>query len=435
MTTPDAIVVGAGFAGLSAATALAEAGARVLVLEARPGLGGRAAAFRDPETGEKVDNGPHLLVGAYTETRRFLARIGAGDRVRWQSSLSVRMIDRQGRDTTLVLPAVPSPLHLLGGVLAWDALGWRERWSLVRLGRRVADDGRAEETVRAWLARHGQAPRLVELFWEPLALAVLNQSIDDVAARHFLAVIGRMFGSEAGAAALGLPAVPLDDLYAEPARRWLTARGSEVRTGARVRLALAGDRVAGVRVDGAAIAAPVVVSAVPWHALAGLFDQPPPALAETLRHAGALGSSPIVTVHLWFDRGVVDEPLVGLPGRRFQWVFTRDAIGGDAASHVSLISSGARALVSHPNGALVAAARAELVEALPAARSATLMRAVPVRERQSTFSLAPGAPPRPPTLTPVAGLLLAGDWTDTGLPATIESAVVSGHRAAQKAAR
>jgi squalene-associated FAD-dependent desaturase len=428
--TPDAVVIGAGFAGLSAATALADQGARVLVLEARPGLGGRATSFRDPETDEKVDNGPHILVGAYQETRRFLARIGAGDRVRWQASLSVRMIDRRGDDTTLALPALPSPLHLVGGVLAWDALGWRERFSLVGLGRRLGGDGRPDETVRTWLERHGQAPRLVELFWEPLALAATNQSIDEVAAPHFLAVIGRMLGADPGAAALGLPAVPLDDLYAEPAREWLGARGGEVQTNTRATVTLERDRVCGVRAHGESIAAPIVVSAVPWHALAGLFEAPPTALADILDHAAALGSSPIVTVHLWFDRAVMDEPLVGLPGRRFQWVFNRRAIVGDGGTHVSLISSGAKALVSHANEELVAAALSELGEALPAARAAGLVRAVAVRERQSTFSLAPGAPPRPQTVTPVKGLLLAGDWTDTGLPATIESAVVSGHRAA-----
>lgn len=195
----DVAVIGAGFAGLSAATALAEAGAQVLVLEARPGLGGRASAFRDPHTGESVDNGQHILMGCYEETLRFFTRIGASSLVRWQSSLAVSVIDRRGHQSTLRLPSAPSPLHLVGGVLAWDALTWSERISVFWIGDalRMKNGGaRREETVRQWLARYGQAPRLCELLWEPLALAALNQSIDHAAAAHFAGVLQKMFGPD-----------------------------------------------------------------------------------------------------------------------------------------------------------------------------------------------------------------------------------------------
>ena len=148
------------------------------------------------------------------------------------------------------------------------------------------------------------------------------------------------------------------------------------------------------------------------------------------RDATTLASLPIVTVNLWCDRVVMDEPLIGLPGRNFQWVFDRRAIVGGGVSHLSLISSGAETIVSMTNDALTDMAWQELRDALPAARTATLRKAVVVREKRSTFSLAPEAPPRPGTRTPIDGLLLAGDWIETGLPATIESAVISGHRAA-----
>jgi squalene-associated FAD-dependent desaturase len=432
----DVAVIGAGFAGLSAATALAEAGAQVIVLEARPGLGGRASAFRDPQTGEPVDNGQHILIGCYQETLRFLARIGASSRVRWQSSLAVSMIDRRGHESTLRLPSAPSPLHLVGGVFAWDALTWRERSSVLWIGAALrAADGRARrsETVREWLARHGQAPRLCELLWEPLALAALNQSIDHAAARHFVCVLQRMFGPDPAAASILLPAVPLDDLYAHPARDWLAARGCEVRVNAPAHVRLSGDRVAGVRVRDEHIDARVVISAVPWFAFPSLFDEPPRSLAETIHHAATLDSSAIVTVNLWFDRPIVDRPLIGLPGRAFQWVFDKGAIVGNGVSHLSLVSSGASALAVESNDALIQRALNELRDAVPAARTATLGRASAVREKRATFSLAPNAPPRPHTKTAVEGFLLAGDWVDTGLPATIESAVVSGHEAARAA--
>jgi hydroxysqualene dehydroxylase len=145
--------------------------------------------------------------------------------------------------------------------------------------------------------------------------------------------------------------------------------------------------------------------------------------------------SPIVTVNLWFDRPVMTGPLVGLPGRVFQWVFDKGEVFGGGATHLSLVSSGADSIAAMSNADIVATALAELGDALPATRRAVLRRATAVRERLATFSLAMGEPPRPATRTPLPGLLLAGDWIETGLPATIESAVVSGHRAAIEAGK
>ncbi len=432
----DAIVIGGGCAGFATATALAESGARVLVLEARPGLGGRASAFTDPITGERVDNGQHILMGCYVETLAFLDRIGAADRVRWQSGLKVSMIDRRGHHSVLALPALPSPLHFLAGILAWDALSWGERLSVLRIGSRIspAKAGRSTapigKSVRTWLEENGQAPRLCELFWEPLALAALNQSIDQAEASHFIRVLERVFGPDPAAAALVLPAVPLDELYAEPARAWLVDRGGDVRVNTPAKLVIDGRRIRGVRVRDEVIEAPLVISTVPWHSFHALFDQIPAGLEETVANATALASLPIVTVNLWFDAAVMHEPLVGLPGRHFQWIFDRRAIIGGDASHLSLISSGAEAIVAQTNDQLTAIALGEVRDALPAARSAQLWKSLAVREKRSTFSLAPDAPPRPGTRTAVEGLLLAGDWIDTGLPATIESAVMSGHQAA-----
>lgn len=443
MSDFDAIIIGGGCAGFSAATVLAERGARVLVLEARPGLGGRATAFTDPETGERVDNGQHILMGCYTETLALLDRIGAADRVRWQTGLKVPMVDRDGAESVLSLPSLPSPLNFLAGVLAWDALTWSERLSVLRIGAAIGNgssaaapaalrrDRSASISVRTWLEQNGQAPRLCELLWEPLALAALNQSIDQAEASHFIKVLRLMLGSNPAAAALVLPAVPLDEMYAEPSRQWLVARGSEVRVHSPAKVVVDGDRVTGVRVRDQEIDAPIVISTVPWHALSGLFDAVPASLQQIAANASALGSLPIVTVNLWFDRAVMREPLLGLPGRNFQWVFDRRALVGSDASHLSLISSGAETIVAATNDALTAMALGEVRDAIPAARSAVLKKSVAVREKRSTFSLAADAPPRPGTITPINGFLLAGDWIETGLPATIESAVLSGRWAAE----
>jgi zeta-carotene desaturase len=443
--TPDAIVIGAGFAGLSAATALCERGLRVLVLEARPTLGGRATAFTDPATGERVDNGQHVLFGCYDETFLFLRRIGAESLVSVQPQLTVETIDRDGRRSRLKCPVLPSPFHLIAGLMTWDAIGWRDRLAVMRVGRAIMENatGRAgsakrtrreeeTQTVRDWLLRRGQTPRLIEVLWEPLAVAALNQSIDDAAATTFVAVLGRMFGSDPRSASLALPLKPLDELYALPARQFVERMGGSVETNAIARIHIGNDSIV-VSVANRPQAAPVVVCSVPWYALVDVFPDRPFALASILDAAAGTQASPIVTVNLWFDRIVTEGMLVGLPGRTWQWVFDKRMVFGEQASHLSLVSSGAASIVARGNEELIQSAVDEVRAALPAARSAVLTRGVVVRERRATFSVAPGQPQRPGVRTGIPGLFLAGDWIDSGLPATIESAVWSGHRAAEAA--
>jgi len=439
MAAPDVIVVGAGFAGLSAAVRLARRGARVLVVEERRRLGGRASAFVDPETGEVVDNGQHALFGCYHETFAFLRDIGAEGDVRLEERLDLEIVDRRGQRSRLISASLPPPLHLVGGLLRWPALGWSDKRAALRAGlalRRLAGSerdrsGGGQQTVNEWLRAHGQTPRLSEVLWEPLAVAALNQSPDVAAAGPFVEVLARMFNGSRRDAAIGLPMKPLDQLYAEPARRSLEDAGHQVRVGAPARLLVDKARAVGVEIEGERIIAGRVVSSVPWFAFPA-FAASIPALADLSASAGAMRASPIVTVNLWLDRAVTDAPFVGLPGRTFQWVFDKGRLFGEAWSHLSLTASGAEDIVGWTNDALIAHARRELAEALPAAASAIVRRSTAVRERRATFSLAPGEPPRPGVDTPVQGLFLAGDWTDTGLPATIEGAVVSGHRAAEQ---
>jgi squalene-associated FAD-dependent desaturase len=445
VTRWDVAVIGAGFAGLSAAVRLAGEGARVLVLEARSRLGGRATAFADRETGEVVDNGQHVLLGCYRETFAFLEAIGAGGHVRVQPSLAVTMVDRRGRRSRLECPALPAPFHLIAGVLDWEGLPWRDRLSILamreplalarrelRAGarRRAASPG---ETVENWLIRNRQTAPLREMLWDPLALAALNQRPSEAAAPPFVRVLAEMFGRDPRAASIALPLRPLHEMYAEPARAFIERRGGEVRTGARAVVHLDDAARFTVAAGDVHCAAAVVICAVPWHRLSAVFGSPPPALAGIVDRASRMTSSPIVTVNLWFDRPLFDEPFVGLPGRAMQWAFDKRTVFGGSSSYLSLVASGAADMLGAANEALAAMAHQELIEALPEARRARLLRSSVVREPHATFSLAPGQPERPDTLTGVPGLFLAGDWIATGLPATIESAVRAGHRAAEAA--
>jgi len=292
------------------------------------------------------------------------------------------------------------------------------------------------ETVDAWLTRHGQSARVRELLWDPLALAALNQPPHVAAASYFARVLGEMFGPNPSDASINVPTRPLAAMYADPARAFLDARGGQVCTGADATIVIAGNRAA-VRATRAGGVTQewhptAVIAAVPWFALPSAFAGDVSALSSTLAAARATAPSPIVSVHLWFDRRILGETFVGLPRRRLQWAFEQpDAPCEGIAARVSMLSSGAADMLVMTNPVLIALAHEELREAIPACRTATLVHASVIREPRATFSLAPGQPPRPETRTPVPGLYLAGDWIATGLPATIESAVRSGHMAAE----
>jgi squalene-associated FAD-dependent desaturase len=434
------VVIGGGFAGLSAAVALAERGTRVTVLEARPRLGGRASSFRDAETGAVVDNGQHAMMGCYRRTLAFLDRIGAGGKVHRQANLHVDLVHPQLGAGAIACPAWPSPLHLAGGLLRYRLLSRAERLRALRAGmtliamRRRRDPALAAATVDEMLVRLGQSAQARSRFWNPVVLATLNEAPERAAAASLVEVLARAFFRSRADSQFVLPRVGLGDLYTDDARRFVERHGGRVWTHAQAAaLDIAQDAVRGVTLrDGRRLDADGCVAAVPPQALA-------PLLPTALRNAAPLASidrletSPIVSTHLWFDRPVLRGDFVGLLGTTTQWAFNRSRLLGESGDGqcVSAVISAGRDVVGWEADRVTRTVVADIRALVPGAAAARLQHAVVVKEKQATVSPTPEAERlRPPVHTRLAGFVLAGDWIATGLPPTIESAVESGERAA-----
>lgn len=433
MTPRHVAVVGGGFAGLAAGVRLARSGARVTLVERRPFLGGRAYSFADPATGDVIDNGPHAFMGAYTETLGFLAEIGTADRLWMQPRLHVALAE-PGRGMGFVAaPRVPGPFQAPAALLGYGLLAPADRLRLLAGAVRLVarrPKRLAGETVTRALAAVGQPPVVCARFWDPLAIATLNEVPGAAAAAPFVAVLRRAFFAGARAARFALARVPLSELYTTDARRVIERASGAVRTGVAVATldVGAGGVEALVLRDGTRLEADAFVLAVPAPALLRVL---PPALRDVapFRALAGVATSPIVSVHLWLDRPAGwGGRFLGLLGGHAHWLFAC------APARLASVSSGARFWDDASDEAIVAEVVTEACAVLPALGGARVVRSLVVRERHATLSLTPAADAVRPTVdTPLGNLFLAGDWVQTGLPATIESAVASGRRAALRA--
>jgi zeta-carotene desaturase len=440
------VVVGAGFAGFAAAVDLQERRHQVTLLERRGVLGGRATSFRDAVSGEDVDNGTHLLVGAYWATLDLVRRAGAEDLLLFQDDLHIDYVDDRGR-SSLDCPPLPAPLHLLAGLLTLR-LPWSVRWQAVRLWRAMRF-GRPPVglTLAEFFRRTGQGREARRLLWDPLATAIVNEVPERASAILFYNVYREAFLARREGSRLVFLRRGYAELH-ERIARYFQHRGGVLRRRALAEgVAIEGGRVTGVHfaqraetrdeirqakepVPGFAEADAVVV-AVPWHAVPALLPEPLRAQPPFAALAG-LGASPIVSVEMWLDKVVVDRAIVGLRDSELEWVFDKGLIYGrnGPPQHLAFIVSAARRSAERPNQELAASAEAVLRRYFPAMAGATVTRSLVVREAEATFASDPAAEARRPgPVTPVRGLYLAGDWTATGLPATIEGAVRSGYAA------
>ncbi len=438
----EILIIGGGLAGLAAGVVLTEAGRRVRLIEQKPYLGGRARSFRDNATGSIVDNGQHLFMGCYHYTLKFFETIGTSQTVTFGPQLHVPFLDTATKFTELRCPALPSPWHLLSGVFLSNSFSFGEKLDVLRMGRalRAAKGaaGKADDldhfTVEEWLASLGQRESLRRNFWDLICIGAMNEDPKIASARLFNRVLRLALFNSPLDSRLGIPNIGLSDCYTGAAEHAITDRGGSVELRRDVRaLLVANGECRGVRLaDGTAIEAQTVLSTVPWHVLPGLLPADTFSPGTFFSRILNLRQAPIISLYLWFDRPVTHLEFVGLRGTTIQWLFNKGKILGTDENYLSLVLSGAHDHVTRSKEELREVALQELGSLLPGMAGARLTHSLVIKERFATFSPCVGVDAfRPPAVTPVRGLYLAGDWTDTGLPATIEGAVRSGYTAAE----
>jgi squalene-associated FAD-dependent desaturase len=443
------IVIGGGLAGLSAGVALAEAGWRVRLFEQRPFLGGRATSYVLPD-GEHVDNCQHVTLGCCTNLEDFYRRVGSSGKIKFFDRLLFQ--DPQGRTGIIKAGLLPAPLHMTGSFLAFAPLTMADKRSiagaLLDILRGKGHTSDLDEpggiSMMEWLRRRKQTPGAIERFWRVVLVSALDEELDRTDARFGVDVFWKGFLSNRTGYRMGVPVVPLAELY-DGCKAEIERRGGEVNLRMPVRAIHFRDgAVTSVEFDcGRQKSAEAYVFAVPHETLAELLPAEIKQAEPSLAHLENIRVSPITGVHFWFDREVMREPFVTLLETTTQWIFNKTALygaknggGNERGQYLQLVISASYELLQKPRQEIVELCLAEVRRALPAAREANLVKATVIKEAAATFSPQPGVDRwRPIQQTSIRGMFLAGDWTATGWPATMEGAVRSGYLAAEAVLR
>jgi zeta-carotene desaturase len=427
---PRVIIVGGGLAGMAAAVALDSAGVAVTLLEARRALGGRAGSFEDPQTGVELDNCQHVLLGCCTNLLDFYHRIGVSHLIRWERT--VHFVDAAGRRHDLRgSKRLPAPLHLAASMLRFGLLTHAERFAFTRamvammaMGR-AGRDNLASTSFGQWLDQHRQPASLIRKLYDPILISALNEESRRASAAYAIQVFQESLLANASGYLIGLPNCPLSQLYASlPVR--------DVRLGTRVAgLRIADGIVTGVELTtGESLEADAVCLATNRHTLRRWVGDEWAAKDPRFAHLEQIEDVPILGVHLWYDRPILADSHAALIDGPLQWLFRKDAAG----TAVHGVISAARAWAGRPKEESLAAFTQQIAKTFPTARNAQLLRGVVVVEKRATFSPAPGIDRLRPHQAPLPGglgnLYLAGDYTQTRWPATMEGAVRSGYQAA-----
>jgi squalene-associated FAD-dependent desaturase len=445
MSSKNVIVIGGGLAGLAAGVALADAGCRVRLFELRPYLGGRATSYALPN-GEHVDNCQHVTLGCCTNLEDFYRRVGSASKIRFFDRLF--FLDPQERTGVMQSGFLPAPLHMTGSFLTFAPLSWKDKISIARaLAAILFAGGRPKDAYAGepvsmldWLQRHKQTPRAIERFWRVVLVSALDEELDRTDARFGIDVFWKAFLKNSQGYRLGVPRVPLAELY-DGCRAAIEKKGGEVIFRAPARgLRLEEGAPPAVQFDGGREeSADAVVLAVPQDKLHELAPAELRARNPSLDELGKFKVSPITGVHFWFDREVTNEPFITLLDTQTQWIFNKTALcdgAGGPGQYLQLVISASYLLLRKSREEIIELCLDEVRQALPAARAAQLLKATVIKEASATFSPQPGVDRwRPAQQTSMPNLFLAGDWTATGWPATMEGAVRSGYLAAEAVLR
>jgi squalene-associated FAD-dependent desaturase len=438
-------VVGGGLAGLAAGSALAENGFHVTLFERRAYLGGRASSYQHPGTGEVVDNCQHVLLGCCTNLIEFYRRIGVENKIRWFDELT--FLEPGGRASVIRPSRLPAPFHTAPSFLRSRCLEFAEKLTVAAgmaalVPTTPRDNG---QNFLSWLRRHGQTDGAINRFWKTVLVSALNEELENVSVRSAAQVIRESFLKSAAAGRMGVPTVPLSNLYSA-AGDYICARGGAVEFRCNVESFRAEPAQVKLLVSGQEQTFDFVILAVPFDVLCRLL--PRTSAAEPLQQSLAhFETSPITGIHLWFDRQITELEHAVLLDRTTQWMFHKSKLFAagrqgfsDAAalngSYVELVVSSSKSLVEKSRAEIIDMALKELCEFFPAARDANLIKSTVIKEIHATYSPRPGIDAyRPGSQTAWPRVFLAGDWTATGWPATMEGAVRSGYLAAQYVAR
>lgn len=436
------VVMGGGLAGMAASWRLSRLGHDVTLVERRPYLGGRAFSFTDRESGVQVDNGQHVFLGCCTEYAQFLDEIGTLNLTHRQRRLRIEVFDPHGKRGLLSALPLPAPLHLGWSLLHYPHIGWTDKLSAARALLRIKRERHHDRpelesrSFRDWLEEAGQSSRAIRNLWDLLVLPALNDASEVVSASAgFMlfntAVLKNRHGADVGYASAGL-----SDVMGNAVERKLREQGGTLVLGRTAEhLHVDQGSVTGVALTGGEVlSADFYVSALMPAVLLGLLPE------EWRQHpaftpAAAFTWSPIVNLHVWYDRPVANFDFAAFVESPVQWVFNKTRILGlpGPGQYLTVSLSGAWEHWPVSKKELADSFLPELARVMPRARNAIAERFVVVKERQATFRPAPGsATARLPIETPLSNLLLAGDWTNTGWPATMEGAVRSGNSAADK---
>lgn len=422
---PSVIVIGGGLAGLATAAALGEAGFQVDLFESRAFLGGRATSYplsNSEDSAEVIDNCQHVLLRCCVNLLDFYRRLNVSDRIQFYKKFY--FIEPGGRVSILCAGRLPAPLHLAGSFWTMSFLDLRDKVAVARgLMALRREHGKREDLDRIsmldWLREKRQTETAIRRFWSQVLVSAVNEELDRMAAIHGFQVFWLGFLARSNSYEMGVPRVPLGDLYTADA--WKGMENVRLHLRAPVeRVCQQGDCVRAVVVHGQTLTADYYVSAVP-------FERLPLAAPDVNLNLGKFEHSPITGVHLWFDRSVTELPHATLLDRTIQWMFNKS--GG---RYLQLVVSASRSLIEMSRADVIALATGELAEFIPAVKNAMVEKAHVVKEVRATFSAQPGMEAlRPFTVTNLANFFLAGDWTRSGWPATMEGAVRSGYLAAE----